>query len=354
MKERYPVLDVMKGVAIFLVVAGHVLAMCIRGIDRAPLFKFIGEIHMPLFFFVSGFLTLRRGKDGGIVMPGLGQRAVRLLLPMVAVSSLWVLWFPLSGLESPLPEGFAGLWGDEWKNGYWFTPVLFVITVLYIPSALLLSRLSGLWSRIAAIAAVWCVLAFAVDLLPPTWISAASLSLVVRFYPVFMAGAVAADCRAAFTAFCGRSSTQTVALAASALLISYVGWYWRYPAIPAWCLDVARPLLHIALAVLAFGVMSPWAARDTATVRMWSFLGRKSLAIYLLHYFFLFPAGGLRPLLESTELAIVPTAVVAAAVAAAIVAVVLIIDYVISFSAPLALLLTGARPKPETKAPQGV
>lgn len=42
MKQRYAVLDVMKGVAIFLVVMGHVLTMCIREIDRASLFKFIG------------------------------------------------------------------------------------------------------------------------------------------------------------------------------------------------------------------------------------------------------------------------------------------------------------------------
>ena len=41
--------DLLKGIAIFMVVMGHVLTMCIRGIDSAALFKIIGEVHMPLF-----------------------------------------------------------------------------------------------------------------------------------------------------------------------------------------------------------------------------------------------------------------------------------------------------------------
>lgn len=41
--------DVLKGIAIYLVVMGHVLTMCIRDIDSAVLFKLVGEIHMPIF-----------------------------------------------------------------------------------------------------------------------------------------------------------------------------------------------------------------------------------------------------------------------------------------------------------------
>ena len=57
---RQPLPDLLKGIAIFMVVMGHVLTMCIRGIDSAALFKIIGEVHMPLFFFISGYLGFRR------------------------------------------------------------------------------------------------------------------------------------------------------------------------------------------------------------------------------------------------------------------------------------------------------
>ena len=77
-----------------MVVMGHVLTMCIRGIDSAALFKIIGEVHMPLFFFISGYLGFRRLPAGTVSRPPLGRRALRLLLPMLAVSTLWIYYFP--------------------------------------------------------------------------------------------------------------------------------------------------------------------------------------------------------------------------------------------------------------------
>lgn len=343
MKRHLPLPDVLKGLAIFLVVMGHVLTMCIRDIDRASLFKFIGQTHMPLFFFVSGLLTLRRQPDGSVRLPNLWQRAVRLLLPMVAVSTLWIYWFPNSGLQSPLEPGWAGLWGSLWKNGYWFTPVLFEITILYVPFALLLGHVRRPGSQIALAVAFCVVISVAVSFLPPRWAEISSLPLAAMFLPPFLAGVIAGDRLDAFLLWCRRSGVVTVSLLATAVLMSYVCWYWRYPLIPAWAVTVAQPLLHISLAVLAVGVLGAWADGGTPAVRLWSFLGRKSLAIYLLHYFFLFPMGWIRPWLESMDLAIVPLGAVCALVAALIIGAVLLVDFVVCHSRPLALLLTGTK-----------
>lgn len=63
MKERSLYLDVVKGLAIILVVVGHCIqfgsgADVLRsGVFFAdPLFKFIYSFHMPLFMLVSGYL----------------------------------------------------------------------------------------------------------------------------------------------------------------------------------------------------------------------------------------------------------------------------------------------------------
>lgn len=333
----------MKGIAIFLVVMGHVLTMCIRDIDSASLFKFIGQVHMPLFFFVSGLLTLRRREDGSVRLPRLGQRAVRLLLPMVAVSTLWIYWFPNSGLQSPLEPGWSGLWGSLWKNGYWFTLVLFEITILYVPFAMMLGRVRRLGLQIVLTIAYCAAIGYAASFLPPKWADATSLPLAAMFLPPFLAGVIAGDRLEAFLLWCRRSSVVTVSLLVSAILMSYVCWYWRFPMVPVWMVEVARPLLHIAIALLAVGVLGAWSESATPAVRLWSLLGRKSLSIYLLHYFFLFPMGWIRPWLESMDLAILPLAVVSALVAAAIIAAVLLVDFVICHSRPLALLLTGTK-----------
>ncbi len=342
MKKHMELPDLMKGLAIFLVVMGHVLTMCIREIDRAPLFKFIGEVHMPLFFFLSGFLALRRGADGTVARPPLLRRALRLLLPMVAVSTLWIYRFPHTGLESPMPAGWSGLWGDIWKNGYWFTLVLFEIIVMYIPAALMLGHLRRLWAQIAAMAAYSLAVAALVGLLPQNIACATSLPLAAGFMPVYLAGAICADRRDTFMDWCRRPPVMTVAIVTTALLMHYVCWFWEYPSIPSGAVDFARPLLHISLAVLACGVLYGWSLSGTPSVRLWCFLGRKSLAIYLLHYFFLFPMGFVRPWLESMSLAIVPLAALSASVAALIVASVLAVDYVLGFSVPLSVLFTGA------------
>ena len=90
-KPRLRYFDMLKGVAIFLVVMGHVITMCVREIDRATLFKLIEHIHMPLFFFVSGWFTFRLVENGKIrirsarIAPaaahGGRQFAVRLVFP---------------------------------------------------------------------------------------------------------------------------------------------------------------------------------------------------------------------------------------------------------------------------------
>ncbi len=229
-----------------------------------------------------------------------------------------------------------------WKNGYWFTLVLFEILIVYRGASFVLDKVRGIALQTAIMLAIWLVLSQALRLLPEQWVAASSLELTVRFFPVFIAGALAADHREAFARFVAKSTVQTVCLPLAFILVYYVGWYWRFPAIPAWCLEPARPLLHIVLSVIAFGCLSPWAACNSLAVRIWCFLGRKSLAIYLLHYFFLFPLGCIRPALEAMSLSFVPLLAVSASVAAMVIAVVLAADYLISFSAPLSALLTGS------------
>lgn len=44
-KPRMHYMDLLKGIAIFMVVMGHVLTICIRDIDAATIFKIIGEVQ---------------------------------------------------------------------------------------------------------------------------------------------------------------------------------------------------------------------------------------------------------------------------------------------------------------------
>ena len=72
-KNRIADLDILKGIAIFLVVMGHVIGMCIRGIDSCIAFKIIEQLHMPIFFFISGWFSFKIA-NGKLASPKLGKK----------------------------------------------------------------------------------------------------------------------------------------------------------------------------------------------------------------------------------------------------------------------------------------
>lgn len=352
-KPRLRYFDMLKGVAIFIVVMGHIITMCVREVDRAFLFKFVEQLHMPLFFFISGWFAYRV-TDGRLTVPKLGTRLLRLLLPMVVVSSLWVIYFPHSGLQSPLDSTFSGLWNDTYKNGYWFTMVLFEIFVLYAATVPLLRVLRSTLAQTVAVVAECALLWWLYFSVIPAHVSAwLSLGLLVSFYPAFMFGVLARSRRDDFMARVVHSSGwQTAAMLIFATTMYVVCWPWEF-ALDGWCLTAVSTILHLCLAVIALAVFERWAdaafAPESSSVSrriasVWEYLGKQSLGIYLLHYFFLFPMGDVfRSALLGVNVSFVPMLVFSAFWTVCVIAVVLGVMYVLSFSRPLNLIITGTK-----------
>ena len=63
MKQRIDYIDRMKGMAIFLVVMGHVYGMVFNQSEDVT-YKWISSFHMPLFMFLSGLVAC-----SGVVAP---------------------------------------------------------------------------------------------------------------------------------------------------------------------------------------------------------------------------------------------------------------------------------------------
>lgn len=341
--SRQSYLDVLKGIAIFLVVMGHVIAFQIRGLDHSLLFKIIGTVHMPLFFFISGWLSFKAAGIEVFSGKALFKRFRRLIIPMVVLSSLWVLYYPKTGLESPLAPGFAGLWCDMWKNGYWFTPVLFCIFLCFGVVQPLMMRCRSVFAELCAGAVITAVL-YAGDLfLAPHLRGILSTELIVQYLPMFLLGWIARRHSDGFKAFWLKSKGFTLALICGVPAFYFITWTWEFPWLAPWMIFILNIITRFCIAVAGFGCVVPWSERtpETPAVKLWSLLGRKSLAIYLLHYFFLFPLMGLRPYFLAMNSALVPMALFAALNAAVIIAIVLLVDYILSFSRPLSLIFTG-------------
>lgn len=349
-KSRVRYFDMMKGVAIFMVVMGHVITFCVREIDRAAIFKFIGAIHMPLFFFVSGWFSFKLVDGTRLAMPRLGKRAFQLLVPMAVVSTLWVWYFPHSGLESPLPRTLPGLWADPWKGGYWFTLSLFEVILVYAAIVPALSRLSTPVGNVMVSLVAWAVLFGLFIKLPRNVVGWLSLSQTVMYFPAFMIGMIGHRFRAGFMWLVDKSWCQTIAVVVFSVALYIYCWPWEF-GIGVCDNIVLGAVLHIALIPVAVAVFGRWSERayapDSSPVAgffpgIWGYLGKQSLAIYLLHYFFLFPMGDVfRTWLLGMNVSFVPLLFFSALWSAAIIACVLGVVKVLEPSKQLSFLLTG-------------
>ncbi len=358
-KKRLYHFDLLKGIAIFLVVMGHVLTMCVRGIDSAFIFKLIGQVHMPLFFFISGYFTYK----AGFARPALGKRAMQLLVPLAVVTPLWVTYFPHSGLQSPLSDNLAGLWHSYWKDGYWFTLCLMQLVLVYAALGPALRRLAKTWQHIAVLLAAYGALVALAALhsnesANADWLG---LGLLARFFPIFMMGAMAHKLQAAWQRAVHSQLWLTAALVAAGPLLYATVYPWDMPwsgspELTAWLGIAIVPLLQLCIVVLAIAMVEPWSqsmaesgAKPGPVARATLLLGNESLGIYLLHYFFLFPLTGLQEPLRAMGLQLVPLAALSAAVAACVIACVLLAIALVKRSHIAALLLIG-QPLPRKQA----
>lgn len=115
--KRLQYLDQMKGIAIFLMVMGHVLLFTF-GINDSTL-THVFFLNMPVFFYVSGYLLYKEIDNSKDFAKRLQHKAARLLPPWLVVSVVMTCvqkW-----------EFFSTL-----CTFYWFFYVLFLLTLLVI------------------------------------------------------------------------------------------------------------------------------------------------------------------------------------------------------------------------------
>lgn len=117
MKQRDTFLDFSKGIAIFLVVLGHVLEKSMQ--QKNEVYEFIYLFHMPFFFMLSGYLACRtKAFDSRFYL----KKIRSLLLPFFFV-----------GISFTVLDGqYQSFFCNCFHNGYWFLLSLFFYLVLIL------------------------------------------------------------------------------------------------------------------------------------------------------------------------------------------------------------------------------
>lgn len=110
MQQRIPYIDVIKGIAISLVVGGHVLerGFLFQSGFCYVLYNFIYSFHVPLFFLGSGLLITQKLTYKKII-----SKTISLLVPFFIVGSIYTL-LALWGIER---SGFFN-GREKWAKGF--------------------------------------------------------------------------------------------------------------------------------------------------------------------------------------------------------------------------------------------
>lgn len=127
---RLNYIDLLKGFAIFLMVMGHALSWSysdgvVRTPDNALVRNLIYAFHMPLFFFLSGYVIDLSGNDWNWVRCKslIWKRVVSLGIPCIT-------WFAITAFKGEVP---------------WFLRALLLIVVLFVLLKYIIRNIKNKW-----------------------------------------------------------------------------------------------------------------------------------------------------------------------------------------------------------------
>ena len=290
MKQRLLALDAIKGLAILMVVMGHV---CYFGIFNSSLpgtsylYNLICAVHISFFIIVAGYFAQKSltcfCNWGGYLQ----DKVIRLILPAV----LWWLFFTF------WKNGSAHL-GGLYKFEYWFTIHLFLYFLIFACQRWLVDKFLSLLSRsssnmlkfithITMMLGIYVVLHYSEAYVPirvPESINFLALRASC-LYPFFVIGFLIKH-------FDLISYLRTHIAGLVAFLGCIVGLMFirlNTEEVPYLMYGLWHPYRLLALSsfVLIVYALSYLTEKDNFIARALIFLGQWSLPIYLVHYFFI-------------------------------------------------------------------
>lgn len=296
-KERLPWLDALRGFTMILVVANHIsLNSFVENWKQSAALSFLMLFRMPLFFFVSGFLSYRATQEWNRrTFTTLLLKKLRVqLVPTTFFFLLFCLLMHkhfLSTVETYLMSNM--------KGGYWFTLVLLEMFIVYYLFAWMESKLRlPSWLPVTLLLLL-ALVGYETCYLPQVfpwaeghrhgsveWMNMLSLSRLLMYFPFFVAGNIVRR-------YWNRvehlfDSRWFFPLLLSLTLCAVVEDVKLHTLRMAWA-NIPSTLAKfgiIGVVVIFFRHYQDHFSTANPVGRLLQSIGRRTLDIYLLHYFF--------------------------------------------------------------------
>ncbi len=255
-RETY--LDIIKGIAMLLVVMQHVGGGLNEGMT------FLCKVDVPLFFLVSGFLAYKPHID---YKESLFKKIIHIAVPFVLASLFAIFYYGLSLKDYVFDIG---------KRGYWFLLCLFIMFVLYyvIHGLETLFKWGGYW---VVVTLTMELLLLACSKYAPEEIdNVVGLSYLSRYFPCFMLGVVLK-----------RHSVRQIGKMMGTLLLVMTCIAFTYHGSSKNVSFLLHVMGYVCSSALMFYFIRCTEMKMPRCVRnMLALFGKNSLAIYIIHFYF--------------------------------------------------------------------
>lgn len=278
MKKHYEVIDILRGIAIILVLVGHSIIVFPIDLNTiswcGTLHDLVSSVHMPLFFSLSGFCyTFRSYSDL------LRRKTPRILIPYLVFAALDFaaeLVFPaLVNHPKTLGDMFLCFFTGEVG---WFLYTLMIIFLLF-PAVIWLGRKRG-----GHIAAGIVLLAL---YLYPAWPATCCLNRITTYLLFFAAGYVIRlklkDAESFYSMIKRKAGLPFTGVMLSLL---WLGSFFLFRLIETPIVSRAAELITACTGML-FWLSVAFALKDTLHGHNLAEIGKYSLQLYLFNGYFL-------------------------------------------------------------------
>ena len=310
-KPRLGWLDALRGFTMLLVVTNHVALKSFgMQIRWSAALQFFLLFRMPLFFFISGFLAYKASRIWNART--LGELTLKKLRVQIIPTAVFFLLFLAMIPTTPFIDSLNEALASSMKAGYWFTLVLLYMLLTFYLFSYVESKLSA-WrghshfSFLIPPSSFLVILLFLLSLClfetcylprlfswalgykgpPNEFMNYSSLVEMIRYFPFFLYGTIVHRYwERAQRLMDSRWFFPVVVLLALITTLEVIKWHYlrmEWASLP----HTLAMFLLLTMVFMFFRHYSDFFSDKTALGRSLQFIGRRTLDIYLLHYFFL-------------------------------------------------------------------
>lgn len=280
--KRLLYIDALRGITMILVVYYHIVNHCFPDtiIDKG-----LNSFRMPMFFFISGFIAY---KELGFWTAG--NTIARLLMKFRVQIIPTVIFFSLYCFIFYDCNPFSLFINYGWRH-YWFTIVLFEFFTVYFLCCFLTRRSAALNVAVIFSLAALSVVLFHVTDKTAKWDLYIQSYALLSYAPFFLLGTLV---RRYYDSVRRWLENWWVLSVAAILFLAQLAVYdlslGNTIAMPQHVINfMVTWSLRIAGLIMVFGLVIKYRDRftdDRLATRALTFIGRRTLDIYLMHFFF--------------------------------------------------------------------